>query len=149
MDEGWGTKVIERLSADLRGAFPDMKGLSSRNLEYMRRFSEAWPEREIVQRLVAQIPWGHNVRLIDKLSSAEERLWYARKTIEHAWSRNVLVMQIEPGLIHRQGAAVTNFDQRLPAHQSDLASDPKDPYIFGFLGVEGSSEPTGAHHVVD
>lgn len=138
---GWGAKVVERLSADLRRAFPDMKGLSSRNLKYMRRFSEAWPEREFVQQLVAQIPWGHNVRLLDKLSDPEDRRFYVRRTIQHGWSRNILLMQIETGLHRRQGKAITNFETSLPAPQSDLAKNLlKDPYIFGFLGLEDEAQ---------
>lgn len=139
--EGWGAKVIDRLSRDLRRAFPDMKGLSPRNLKYMRRFAEAWPDAEIVQQAVARIPWGHNVRLLDKLDEPEHRLWYVRKTIEHGWSRNVLVMQIESGLHRRQGKATTNFEAALPAPQSDLANNLlKDPYIFGFLGLEDDAQ---------
>jgi predicted nuclease of restriction endonuclease-like (RecB) superfamily len=93
-EEGWGAKVIDRLSRDLRRAFPDMKGLSPRNLKYMRRFAEAWPDLEVVQQAVARIPWGHNVRLLDKLDGPDLRLWYVRKTIEHGWSRNILMMQV-------------------------------------------------------
>lgn len=75
--EGWGAKVIERLSNDLRAEFPEMTGLSMRNLLYMRRFAGAWPDQAIVQQLVAQLPWGHNIALLDKLDDAETRLWYA------------------------------------------------------------------------
>ena len=140
-EEGWGAKVIDRLSRDLQRAFPDMKGLSPRNLKYMRRFSEAWPEREIVQQAVAQIPWGHNVRLLDKLDDPNLRLFYIQKAIEHGWSRNILVMQIESGLHLRQGQALTNFEATLPAPNSDLANTLlKDPYIFGFLGLEDEAQ---------
>lgn len=132
--EGWGAKVIERLAKDLRGEFPQMKGLSRTNLLYMRAFSEAWPEEVIVQQVVGQIPWGHNVRLLDLVKDRDERLWYARAAIEHGWSRNVLVMQIEAGLYRRQGKAITNFERALPAAQSDLAQQIlKDPYNFDFL----------------
>lgn len=72
--EGWGTKVIDRLSADLRQAFPDMQGLSPRNLKYMRAFAAAWPNREIVQQTAAQIPWFHNIALLDNLKNAETGL---------------------------------------------------------------------------
>jgi predicted nuclease of restriction endonuclease-like (RecB) superfamily len=74
--QGWGTKVIERLAHDLRNAFPDMKGFSTRNLKYMRSFAEVWPDKQIVQQLVAQLPWGHNLILITKLKTKEERLAY-------------------------------------------------------------------------
>ena len=78
--EGWGAKVIDRLSVDLSKEFPDMKGFSPRNLKYMRAFATAWPEKSIVQRVIAQIPWRSNIALLDKLNTPEERLWYAQKT---------------------------------------------------------------------
>src|SRR5271166_1667850 len=136
--EGWGAKVIQRLAGDLRRDFPDMTGLSARNLSYMRAFAEAYPDQQIVQQVVARLPWGHNVRLLDALKGADERLWYARQAIEHGWSRAVLVHQIDSGLIRRQGKAITNFAQTLPAPQSDLARElMKDPYSFEFLGIAG------------
>ncbi len=132
--QGWGAKVIERLSEDLRREFPDMKGLSARNLRYMRAFAEAWPDEAIMQQVVAQLPWGHNVRLLDYANTPSEREWYARAAIENGWSRNVLVHQIESGLYARQGKAVTNFRRALPAPESDLAAQMlKDPYNFDFL----------------
>jgi predicted nuclease of restriction endonuclease-like (RecB) superfamily len=134
--EGWGSKVIERLAADLRAEFPDMKGFSRANLMYMRSFAEAWDSEVFVQRLVGQIPWGQNITLITKIKDKEERKWYARKIVENGWSRPVLVHQIESGLIHRHGKAVNNFEKTLPSHQSDLAREMlKDPYIFDFLSV--------------
>jgi predicted nuclease of restriction endonuclease-like (RecB) superfamily len=134
--EGWGSRVIERLAADLRRTFPEMHGLSARNLKYMRAFAEAWPDDAIVQAPLAQLPWYHNIALLEKLPIAEERLWYARQAIEHGWSRNVLVHQIESGLIRRQGLALNNFHQTLPAPQSELAQQLlKDPYNFDFLSL--------------
>ena len=133
-EEGWGSKVVERLAKDLRAEFPHMKGLSRTNLIYMRAFAEAWPEEPIVQQVVGQLPWGHNVRLIDHLKTPEERLWYAQAAIEHSWSRNILEMQIDSGLYKRQGKATTNFHATLPKPQSDLAQQLlKDPYNFDFL----------------
>jgi predicted nuclease of restriction endonuclease-like (RecB) superfamily len=111
-----------------------MTGFSPRNLKYMRTFAEAWPEEGIVQQVVAQIPWGHNVRVLDYVKDASERDWYVRATIENGWSRNVLVHQIESGLYHRQGKAATNFTRTLPSPQSELAQQVvKDPYNFEFL----------------
>jgi len=78
---GWGAKIIDRLSRDLRRTFPDMKGLSPRNLKYMRAFAEAWPDKAIVQQLAAQIPWFHNCVLLDKVKDAEDRSFYVRKAI--------------------------------------------------------------------
>nr|WP_315418637.1 PDDEXK nuclease domain-containing protein [uncultured Pseudomonas sp.] len=134
--QGWGAKVIERLAQDLRAAFPDMKGFSPRNLKYMRAFAEAWPDSEFVQQAAAQLPWGHNLVLLDKLPGPETRRWYAAKAIEHNWSRNILVMQIETRLLERSGKAVSNFESHLPKPQSDLARESlKDPYRFDFLGL--------------
>jgi predicted nuclease of restriction endonuclease-like (RecB) superfamily len=132
--QGWGARVVDLLSRDLRHEFPEMKGFSPRNLKYMRAFAEAWPDNAIVQQVAAQIPWFHNCALLDKVKGAEEREWYIRQTVEHGWSRNVLVHQIETGLYQRQGRAVTNFSRTLPAPQSDLAQQiTKDPYNFDFL----------------
>lgn len=134
--EGWGAKVIERLAQDLRNAFPDMKGFARANLMYMRAFAEAWPDDAIVQQVVGQLPWGHNLVLLTKLKTAEQRLAYAGRAVEHGWSRNVLAIHIERRLLEREGKAVTNFDLRLPAPGSDLARESiKDPYLFDFLGV--------------
>jgi predicted nuclease of restriction endonuclease-like (RecB) superfamily len=134
--EGWGTKVIDRLAQDLRTAFPGMKGFSSRNLKYMRAFAEAWPDAEIVQQAAAQLPWFHLCTLLDKLTTRSERDWYLAKAIEHGWSRNILVMQIETGAMKRAGRATTNFASRLPKPQSDLANESlKDPYRLDFLGL--------------
>ncbi|WP_313311618.1 PDDEXK nuclease domain-containing protein [Pulveribacter sp.] len=134
--EGWGAKVIERLAHDLRAAFPDMKGFSPRNMKYMRAFAQAWPDTEFVQQAAALLPWGHNLVLLDRLPGPKTRRWYAAQALEHNWSRNVLVMHIENRLLERSGAAVTNFEARLPAPQSDLARESlKDPYRFDFLGL--------------
>ncbi|OZY87293.1 hypothetical protein CBP51_10025 [Cellvibrio mixtus] len=135
-EQGWGAKVIERLAHDLRAAFPEMKGFSPRNLKYMRAFAEAWPEAEFVQAVLAQLPWYHQLALLDKLPEPNTRRWYAAQAIEHNWSRNVLVMQIETRLHERSGTAVTNFETSLPKPQSDLALESlKDPYRFDFLGL--------------
>jgi len=134
--EGWGAKVIDRMSFDLKQAFPDMQGFSPRNLKYMRKFAEAWPGQELVQRTVALIPWRSNITLLDKLKDPDIRLWYAQKTIEHGFGKDMLVFQIETQLHKRQGAAITNFEVALPPADSDLTAQIfKDPYIFDFLGT--------------
>lgn len=139
--QGWGSKVIERLAHDLRNAFPDMKGFSPRNLKYMRPFAQAWPDLEFVQAVLAQLPWYHQIALLDKLKTTEERCWYAKKAVENNWSRNILVMQIESGLYLRSGAAITNFEQSLPKPDSDLALESiKDPYRFDFLGLSEEAQ---------
>lgn len=140
-EQGWGAKVIDRLAEDLRSAFPDMKGFSPRNLKYMRAFADAWPDAEFVQAVLAQLPWYHQLALLDKLPDAETRRWYAAQAIEHNWSRNILVMQIETRLLERTGKAVTNFDASLPKPQSDLARESlKDPYRFDFLGLTDEAQ---------
>jgi len=148
-EQGWGAKVIERLAHDLRNAFPEMKGFSPRNLKYMRAFAEAWPDAEFVQAVLAQLPWYHQIALLDKLKTSDERSWYAQKAIEHNWSRNVLVMQIETRLLERQGNAITNFEQCLPKPESDLARESlKDPYRFDFLGLGDEAQEREIEHAL-
>ena len=139
-EKGWGAKVIDKLSKDLRSAFPEMKGFSAQNLKYMKKFAQEYPDNQIGQQAVDQIPWGHNVELMYLVKNKEEREFYIKKTIEHGWSRNVLVLQIESNLYNRQGAAITNFEGKLPNLQSDLAQNMmKDPYCFEFLSVTGDA----------
>ncbi|SEA10528.1 PDDEXK nuclease domain-containing protein [Acidovorax soli] len=147
--QGWGAKVIERLAHDLRTAFPEMKGFSPRNLKYMRAFSEAWPDAEFVQAVLAQLPWYHQLALLDKLPAPETRRWYAAQAIKHNWSRNVLVMQIETRLLERSGSAGTNFEASLPKPQSDLARESlKDPYRFDFLGLTDEAQEREVEHAL-
>jgi predicted nuclease of restriction endonuclease-like (RecB) superfamily len=134
--QGWGAKVIDRLSQDLRQAFPEMKGFSARNLKYMRAFAESWPNEQFVQEVLAQITWYHNIALLEKLDLPPDRIWYAHKAIENGWSRNILVHQIDTKLQQRLGAAQSNFAATLPAPQSELAQQLlKDPYTFDFLSL--------------
>ena len=134
--EGWGAKVIERLAQDLRNAFPAMKGFSRANLLYMRAFAEAWPDAQIVQQAVGQLPWGHNLVLLSKIKTTDLRLAYAQRAVDQGWSRSVLVHHIERRLLVREGQAVSNFSLRLPPSNSDLAQEAlKDPYLFDFLGI--------------
>lgn len=164
-NEGWGRAIVERLSQDLQLEFPSMGGLSPQNLWYMRRFYLAWTEEVIIlqrlvgelstqtasqgarqldgqnfPRVVGELPWGQNITIFEKLSAPEERLWYAYKTLENGWSRDILILQIEADLFHRQGKAVTNFAATLPPPQSDLAQQiVKDPYVFDFLTLTDSA----------
>lgn len=134
--EVWGTKVVTRLSADVRSAFPDATGFSPRNLRYMKSFAQAWPDPAMLQQTVATLPWGHQIMLLEKLDDPATRLWYAAAAVEHGWSRNVLVHQIESRLHERSGQAVTNFSATMPATESDLAQQTlKDPYVFDFLAL--------------
>jgi predicted nuclease of restriction endonuclease-like (RecB) superfamily len=134
--EGWGAKVIDRLSTDLQKAYPDMRGLSPRNLKYMRAFAAAWPDCTIVQEFLARIPWFHQIALLEKLSDPKERLWYARKSAAHGWSHNILAAQIATRAHARHGKTLTNFKSLLPPVDSDMAAQIfKDPYLFDFLGT--------------
>ncbi len=135
---GWGAKVIDRLSKDLTNFFPNMKGLSPRNLKYMRQFAQLYPDYKIVQEVLAQLTWYHIITLMDKVKNEKERLWYVAQTIKNGWSRNILVHQIESQLYERQKGAhkITTFKRTLPVPQSDLAQETiKDPYIFDFLNI--------------
>lgn len=140
VEAGWGAGIVNRVAADLRAAFPEMKGFSRSNLKYMRAFAQAWPDPHAIgQQAVGQLPWGHNLVLLTKLDTPEARLRYATRALEHGWSRAVLTLHIEQGTLDREGKALTNFAEQLPAPQSDLARETlKDPYRFDFLtiGVE-------------
>lgn len=141
--EKWGSHVIEKLCKDLQMSFPGLKGFSRSNVFYMRAFYNAY---EIVQKASGQldlppyfclnIPWWHNIVLVEKVKNSVEREWYARQTVENGWSRNILEMWIDSNLYHRQGKAPNNFQKALPFIQSDLADQIlKDPYSFDFLTV--------------
>ena len=153
----WGDGVLKQMSKDLTAEFPDLSGFSRRNLFYMRKWVRFWQQsEEIVQQLaasssvkvqqaaahlpltakqlVSQIPWGHNMVLLDKLDNPTDALFYVQKTIENNWSRSVLTHQIESGLHLREGKAIDNFDATLPTPESDLARQLlRDPYNFDFL----------------
>lgn len=134
--KSWGNKFIENLAQDIKLDFPDMKGFSARNLKYMSKFAATYDDIEFVQQAVAQIPWGQNVVILDKISDDTERKWYLNQTVENGWSRNVLIHQIESDLYSRQVLPnkVSNFENRLAEPQSELAVQTmKDPYIFDFI----------------
>jgi predicted nuclease of restriction endonuclease-like (RecB) superfamily len=141
--QGWGAKTIDRLAFDLQEGFPEMKGFSPRNLKYMRAFAMAWSNREIVQRVVAQLTWGQNITLLEKLKTPEQRLWYAAKAYEYGWSRNILAAQIDAQAHLRAGKAQNNFLTTLPPPDSDMAAQIfKDPYLFDFLGTDAPRRET-------
>jgi CRISPR-associated protein Csb2 len=115
-----------------------MQGFSPRNLKSMRAFATAWPDRAIVQAALARITWYHNIALLERLDDAETRLWYARQTVQHGWSRNILAVQIDKRAHERHGKAISNFEATLPPADSDTADQAfKDPYLFDFLGTAG------------
>ena len=132
----WGNRFIDNLATDIRMDFPESKGYSVRNLKYMAKFAETYLNREFVQTVSAQIPWSHNIAIIEKVKDPEQRIWYIQKTAENGWSHNVLIHQIESGLYQRQVLVdkVSNFESRLPSPQSELAAQTmKDPYVFDFI----------------
>ncbi len=151
----WGDKVLENVSKDLKQEFPDISGLSIRNLKYCKYFFEFYSqpigqqpvaqnadELLIRQQLVAQIPWGHHIQIFSKAKTQKEAIFYIQKTKENNWSRDVLSLQIKSNLFQRQGASITNFSNTLPEPFSDLAQQTlKDPYVFDFLQLsEGYKE---------
>lgn len=134
--KSWGNKFIDNLAADIRISFPNATGYSVRNLKYMAKFAATYPDIQFVQTVSAQIPWSHNVALLDKVKNPDIRKWYMEKAIENGWSHSVLIHQIESNLYERQAIAdkVSNFERRLPAPQSELAMQTmKDPYVFDFI----------------
>lgn len=137
----WGDRVLGTLADDLRAAFPSMKGFSTANLKYMRRFAAAWPDEVAIgQRPVGQLPWGHVIELLEKLDDPARRDWYAAKDAQHGWSRPVLAHQIMTRLHEREGAAISNFPVALEQRESELAQQiTKDPYALEFLAIDGDT----------
>jgi predicted nuclease of restriction endonuclease-like (RecB) superfamily len=135
--EGWGSRIIDRLAADLRAEFPEMKGLSRTNLKYMRQFASCWPNGEIGPQAVGQLPWGHIRCLLDKVPESDDaRLWYARSAVEQGWSRGLLEHHVSTARYEREGRALTNFSQTLPAPESELVQQiVHEDYNFEFLGL--------------
>lgn len=141
---GWGDAVIDRISQDLRREFPENKGFSRRNLYRMRIFYLAYRESgEFVPQVVAQIPWGQNIVILEKVKSLQAREYYLRAVIENGWSRNVLVHQIETGAHerHKATAKTTNFKKTLPLPLGEQAEEMlKDPYVFDFITLDESAK---------
>ncbi|MET9514908.1 PDDEXK nuclease domain-containing protein [Streptomyces sp. NPDC002994] len=134
-EEGWGTKVVDRLSADLRTTFPNQRGFSRRNLMYMHQMARSWPE-PIVQQPVAQLPWGHIVTLVTRLKTRSEQDFYASNAVQQGWSRDRLEQSIAQQLHLTQGAADNNFSATIPDGAAVLQEIAKDPYRLDFLGLD-------------
>ncbi len=135
-EAAWGTKVIDRLAADLKDAFPDMSGISPRNLLAMKVFAREFPNGPIAQQAVAQLPWGHVLQIIQRVKTPATRDYYIRETLAHGWSRSILEIQIQSQLHLRAGKAQNNFPLTMPPADSDMATQLfKDPYLFDFLGT--------------
>ena len=133
---GWGAKVIDKLSLDILNEFPNMKGFSSRNIKLMVQFYKEYYLDEFVQLPVAQIPWTHNIILIQKIKDKNLRYWYIQKVLENGWSKDILSLMIKSELHKREGNLVSNFKDVLPQNDSDLVQQSfKDPYLFDFLSI--------------
>jgi predicted nuclease of restriction endonuclease-like (RecB) superfamily len=159
-EAGWGSGIIPRLSEDIKGLSPEIKGFSPRNIGRMIAFYREYPSADQlfpsattvlqatpvlpqavakIETLIFQIPWGHNILLIEKIKDKEVRLFYIRRTIAQGWSRNTLVLMYESQLHRREGGGLSNFKELLPPAQSDLVQQAlKDPYIFDFLTLTES-----------
>lgn len=137
---GWGSRIVDRLAADLKREFPDQRGWSRRNLLYMQKVAEVWPEEaDFVQHPAAQLPWGHVHVLLDRLDSPALRTWYAARAVAEGWSRKVLEHHIKMGLHVALGSAPSNFSATLPGPDSELAQQlVKDPYVFEHLAFAAS-----------
>ncbi|MEQ1732307.1 MAG: PDDEXK nuclease domain-containing protein [Bacteroidia bacterium] len=136
-EKGWSAGVIPELAKDLKNEFPTMKGYSERNLGRMLAFYKEYPNEAILPQLVAKLPWGHNILLIEKIKDHNVRFWYAEQCITNNWSRDVLDLQLKSNLYNRQGKSINNFKNTLPQPLSDLAHQTlKDPYIFDFLTLD-------------
>ncbi|MFJ9520523.1 YhcG family protein [Kitasatospora sp. NPDC101801] len=133
--EKWGTKVVARLSVDLRTTFPGQRGYSPRSLRYMQHMASVWPEA-IRQQAAAQLPWGHIMVLLDSLDDLPTRDFYAARAVQHGWSRNVLVHHIETKLHLREGIALNNFDATIPKGADLLKDLVKDPYQVEFTKLD-------------
>lgn len=142
----WGEAFLATMSKDLRKTFPNMSSFSVQNLKSIRYWYKFYnsdenglqpvSQMELVEKIVKNIPWGHNQRIMYKCKNIKEALFYAQKTMDNGWSRTVLEHQIDGGLYDRQGKAVTNFQLKLPEPQSDLAEQTlKNPYNFDFLSL--------------
>ena len=134
--ERYGSSVIERLSTDLRARFPGQRGFSVRNLHYMRSFAAAWPDREILQKVLQNLGWGQIQLLLDKLDDQHVRDWYARRSLTDGWTHGIMADRISAQLHLREGAAPSNF----PTTASDvdhvvLDRLATDPYRLDFIAL--------------
>lgn len=135
-NSGYGKGFIKKISLELKLEFPNMKGFSDRNLRAMKLFYEEYKDDEIWQQLVAKLPWGHNLLLIEKFKDKKIRKLYAEATIENGWSRNVLLFQINTKYHLRVGNSDNNFSNTISDMNSEFVNNViKDPYIFDFISL--------------
>jgi conserved hypothetical protein len=121
-NSSWGNKFIDNVAMELKMSFPNLKGFSVRNLKYMKSFYNEYKDDEEFVQLVAQLPWKHNITLMQKVKDKEIRKWYMGKCLEEGWSDNVLVYQIDTDLYNRQVKAIKHNNFNLTLKQNtDLA----------------------------
>jgi predicted nuclease of restriction endonuclease-like (RecB) superfamily len=135
---GWGKAVVERLSVDLTTAFPSMTGFSPRNLWDIKRFYETYKDSpEFLRQLVAEIPWGHNILIMQRIKDEAARRYYLEATTRLGWTRNVLLNQIKAGAyeVSLQDKS-HNFSATLPEYLAEQAEEIlKSQYSLEFLGL--------------
>ena len=133
----YGNKFIDQIAQELKLEYPNSTGYSVRNLKYMKKIYIEYKDDELMQQLVAQVPWGHNVVLLDKVKGNENRKIYLQGIIKNGWGRSMLVHQIELNYHLRIGKSNNNFELTLPKKNSDLVNYMiKDPYIFDFISLQ-------------
>ena len=131
----WGNKFVENLALELKLTFPNLKGFSVRNLNYMKAFYNEYKNDNEFLQLVAKLPWKHNITLMQKVKDKNIRKWYIEKCLEEGWSDSILVYQIDTDLYNRQVKNVkhNNFKVTLKEN-SDLANNiMKEPYVFDLI----------------
>ncbi|MFH0764161.1 MAG: PDDEXK nuclease domain-containing protein [Candidatus Omnitrophota bacterium] len=133
----WGNSIVKALAGDLQKAFPCIRGFSERNVWNMRRFYEEYHNEPILQQLVAELPWGHNLLIMEKMSDADEREYYITASIKLGWSRNVLLNQIKAGAYKLSlKKKHHNFEKALPSYLAEQAEESlKSIYSLDFLGI--------------
>lgn len=133
----YGNKFIDEVARELKLEYPNATGYSTRNLKYMKRFYLEYKDDEVMQQLVAQVPWGHNIVLMEKINNNEIRKIYLQGIIENGWGRSMLVHQIESEYHLRIGKSSNNFKMVLPDSDSDLVNYTiKDPYVLDFISLK-------------
>jgi len=135
---GWGKSIVEQLSKDLQATYPGKSGYSARNLWDMRRFYETYKNFSNLRQLVAEIPWGHHLLIMQKIKSIEEKEYYLKASSQFRWSRDVLLNQIKANAYERHLILpkATNFEKVLPEHLAEQANEAiKSEYNLEFLGV--------------
>ena len=138
----YGNNFISGLSAELKSEFPNMKGLSPRNLSRMRVFYREYKDIKNLPVALANLPWTHNYTLIEKVKDIDKRKWYAKKCFDNGWSQTILIHQIDSNLYQRQkeNFKLNNFNDKMSIVESEMAKDMmKDPYIFELANLKESA----------